>query len=271
MINLLLKVLVDNYTYIDQYYLGEPAVCYYLEEEEEKILFDVGYSDVFIHNAEQMGININDVSNIICSHGHNDHIGGFSYFGKEYGLQKKTVIAHPETFIKKIFDGEEIGSLYSTEEMNLKCKLKLSKDSVCVTKNIVFLGEIPNYFNFEKRNSIGEKNKDGINEKDFLVDDTAIAYKTSNGIFIITGCSHSGICNIIEHAKRVCKEKRVIGVLGGFHLFEVDERLNKTIDYFRKSNITNLYPCHCVSFDVKAEINKYIKVNEVGVGLKIEL
>ena len=35
--------------------------------------------------------------------------------------------------------------------------------------------------------------------------------------------------------------------------------------------LTNLYPCHCVSFDVKAEINKYIKVNEVGVGLKIEL
>ena len=114
---MLLKVLVDNNTYIDQYYLGEPAVCYYLEDEEERILFDVGYSDVFIHNAKKMGINISDVSKIICSHGHNDHIGGFSYFGKEYGLQKKTVIAHPETFNKKIYEGEEIGSLYSTEEM----------------------------------------------------------------------------------------------------------------------------------------------------------
>ena len=75
MIDLLLKVLVDNFTYIDQYYLGEPAVCYYLEDAEEKILFDVGYSDVFIHNAKKMGININDISKIICSHGHNDHVG----------------------------------------------------------------------------------------------------------------------------------------------------------------------------------------------------
>ena len=31
-----LKVLVDNNTYIDQYYCGEPAVSYYIEDEEYK-------------------------------------------------------------------------------------------------------------------------------------------------------------------------------------------------------------------------------------------
>ena len=29
-----LTVLVDNNTFIDQYYLGEPAVSYYIEDEE---------------------------------------------------------------------------------------------------------------------------------------------------------------------------------------------------------------------------------------------
>ena len=35
-----LKVLVDNNTFIDMYYLGEPAVCYYIEDEDKKALID---------------------------------------------------------------------------------------------------------------------------------------------------------------------------------------------------------------------------------------
>ena len=39
---------MDNNTYIDQYYLGEPAFSVYIEDGAEKILFDTGYSvDVY--------------------------------------------------------------------------------------------------------------------------------------------------------------------------------------------------------------------------------
>ena len=41
-----LKVLVDNNTYIDQYFCGEPALSFYIEDGERKILFDTGYSDI---------------------------------------------------------------------------------------------------------------------------------------------------------------------------------------------------------------------------------
>ena len=37
-----LTVLCDNNTFIDQYYLGEPALCFYLENGEDRILFDTG-------------------------------------------------------------------------------------------------------------------------------------------------------------------------------------------------------------------------------------
>ena len=33
-----LTVLTENNTIIDRYYLGEPALCFYIEEAEEKIL-----------------------------------------------------------------------------------------------------------------------------------------------------------------------------------------------------------------------------------------
>ncbi len=39
-----LRVLVDNNTYIDRYYLGEPAVSYYIECDGIRLLFDAGYS-----------------------------------------------------------------------------------------------------------------------------------------------------------------------------------------------------------------------------------
>ena len=50
---------MDNNTYIDQYYLGEPAFSVYIEDGAEKILFDTGYSDAFLRNAEQMRVDMN--------------------------------------------------------------------------------------------------------------------------------------------------------------------------------------------------------------------
>jgi 7,8-dihydropterin-6-yl-methyl-4-(beta-D-ribofuranosyl)aminobenzene 5'-phosphate synthase len=61
----------------------------------------------------------------------------------------------------------------------------------------------------------------------------------------------------------------VHGVIGGFHLFSVTDRLMATIRYLEDNNIRDLYPCHCVSFAAKAEIHKRIPIREVGVGLEI--
>lgn len=106
---------------------------------------------------------------------------------------------------------------------------------------------------------------------DYILDDSALVYNSTKGIFIITGCSHSGICNIIEYAKRVCNNQNVLGVIGGFHLFDVDTRLKSTIQYFAENKISELYPCHCVSFKVKAEINSRIPICEIGVGFTINI
>ena len=67
---------MDNNTYIDQYYLGEPAFSVYIEDGAEKILFDTGYSDAFLRNAEQMRVDMNALTYIVLSHGHNDHSRG---------------------------------------------------------------------------------------------------------------------------------------------------------------------------------------------------
>ena len=264
-----LKVLVDNNTFIDMYYLGEPAVSYYIEDENCKILFDTGYSDIFISNAEKMNINLNKLDKIVISHGHDDHTRGLMYL-----LKDKTnieLIAHPECFNFKAVNEEYIGSPMTKDELDKVCKLNLSKEPINISKNIIFLGEIPQLVDFEKRNYIGKCKKDDMLVDDTVLDDSAIVYKLPKGLFIITGCSHSGICNIIEYAKKVCNDNRVYGVLGGFHLFDIDKRLEETINYFSENNIELLYPCHCVSLSAKIEMAKKLKINEVGVGLEINI
>ena len=62
-----LTILVDNNTYIDQYYHGEPAAAFYIETEGQKILFDTGYSDILLGNAEKMGIALEEISLIVLS------------------------------------------------------------------------------------------------------------------------------------------------------------------------------------------------------------
>ena len=264
-----LIVLVDNNTYIDQYYFGEPAVSYYIEDEESRLLLDVGYSDLFIRNANALGVDLDSVTTIAISHGHDDHTRGLKYYFERKHNSNISIIAHPDAFNEKVFNNLKIGSPLSQEELKEKCNLILSKEPIKVSKNITFLGEIPQINNFEHRTPIGTQIVDNISVDDYIFDDTALVYKSENGIYIITGCSHSGICNIIEYAKEVSKDDRVLGVIGGFHLFEVTERVKKTIDYLKQNNIKELYPCHCTSFQVRAEIHNILPLKEVGVGLEI--
>lgn len=129
------------------------------------------------------------------------------------------------------------------------------------SKDIFYLGEIPRINNFETGNFKNDK----------MLDDSAIVIKTSKGAIVITGCSHSGICNISEYAKIVSGQK-LYAVIGGFHLFEDNESaVNKTIEYFKMENPKHLLPMHCVDFStkVKFQINFGSKKYSTGDLIKI--
>lgn len=256
-------VLCDNNTLIDRYYLAEPAFCLYLEEKEDRILFDTGYSDVFMINAEKMGIDLSKVNKIVFSHGHNDHTGGLVYFKQKYGLLGIEIYAHPDTFKPRQFEGLSIGSPLSLESLEQSgAILKISKKTMKIADNLFFLGEIEPKCKFEKRYSIGTMK----NKEDYMLDDTGIVYKCNNGLVIMSGCSHSGICSIIETAKMITNESKIHAILGGFHLFDKNERLFSTISYLKACKAKKIIPCHCASLNAKIEIGKVLDIEEIGSG-----
>lgn len=265
-----LKILMDNHTEIDVYYLGEPAVSYWLETEGKCFLFDAGYSDAFLKNAEGMGIDVTKAEAILLSHSHNDHTGGLKPLSALDFSKKPKLIAHPNALLPHEWKGMDIGSPVSQGELAETFVLHLTKEPVWLTEKLVWLGEIPHTLDFEPAYAIGTVEKDGKKEADYIVDDTALAYVGEKGLSIITGCSHAGICNIIAYAKKLTGVKRVQSVLGGFHLFDVDKRAKETIAFLKEENIPELYPCHCTSFAVRAALHAVSPVKEVAVGAELE-
>ena len=273
-----LTVLLDNNTLIDRYFYGEPGVSYFIEDEGKKILFDVGYSDLFIRNAQKMNINLLNIDFLVLSHGHMDHTWGLDPLIREYTeatIEKidhgrPTVIAHPLTFLTKTKNGlGEIGSLISKEKLSGHFRIRLSKDPVWLTERIVFLGEVERNNDFEAKIPIG-KVKSYL-EDDYLMEDSALVYKSPEGLVIITGCSHAGICNIVEHAKRICKEDRIVDIVGGLHLLNPsEEQMQSTLDYMKKLQPREIHACHCTDLNSKIALSRVVNLREVGVGLKLE-
>ena len=259
-------ILTDNTTRIDEYYLGEPGVSYYIEDDGRKILFDTGYSDVFVRNAEKMGIELSEVDTVVLSHGHDDHTRGLLFLPKSE--KKRTLYAHPDIFLPKKFEEEEIGIPISLKKAAELFELKLSEKAVKITNRITFLGEIPRGNDFEAKRALGEKmTENGTWEPDFLPDDSAIVYDGGEeGITVITGCSHAGICNIVEYAKKVCENEKINGIIGGFHMMKLTSRVTKTVEYLQKQSPKRLCPCHCTCFHARAAIHAAVPIEEVCVG-----
>lgn len=272
-----LTVLVDNNTLIDRYLLGEPAVSFLIEDEGKKILFDVGYSDAFIKDATKLSVGLRDLDYLVLSHCHLDHTWGLVPLVRMYtesmiegiSVNRSKLITHPSTFIPRQGPGmPEIGSLLTQEKLSKFFDVCLSSGPMWLTKRLVFLGQIERTNDFEAKDPIGTVVENGKTKPDFIPEDSALAYKSEQGLVIITGCSHSGICNIVEYARKVCKTDEVLDIIGGFHLLNPrQEQLEETVNYMRQLRPKAVHACHCTDLSSKIALSRAVDVQEVGSGL----
>ncbi len=134
-----LTVLTDNNTLTDHYLTGEPGLSFLIETDGRKILFDTGYSDVFIENAQKMGIGLLDLDYIVLSHGHLDHTWGLVHLVKyftESAIEKRQaripeLVAHPRCFYpKEKIPLQNNGSILDEGELRRRFPVNLSREPV---------------------------------------------------------------------------------------------------------------------------------------------
>lgn len=243
---------------------AEHGISYLIETGNEKILFDTGHTDLFLKNANKLNIDINrEVNKVVLSHGHWDHGNGLKF------IENKMLITHPEAFMKRYRTKNKsfIGLSMQKEEIEQKFQLHTTIKPLDITSNLLFLGEIPRLNDFEAKST---NFMDDKGEPDFVPDDSAIVAILNDEIVIITGCSHSGICNIIDHAKKVTGINHLRAVVGGFHLKENNIQTQRTIEYLKQNQIKQIYPSHCTELPALVAFYGEFKFKQLKTGTILE-
>lgn len=280
--NMKISVLVDQNAL--EFVSAEFGFSCFIEIDNQKLLFDTGFSDVFLENSFKLDINLSEIDFLAFSHGHHDHTWGVvnlvQYFMQRAELKKSfkkpVLVSCPQALEPKwLLNGLQNGMLLNRETLVSFFELKMSNDPVWLTKNMVFLGKIERKLSFEQscyKESVPSARVmvNGRLQADELWDDSALVCRTKEGLVIVCGCSHSGICNIVEYAKKVCGESKIVDIIGGLHLVDMDEdRLDKICEYFREQDLKQLHVCHCTGLKAKERLSKIVPVIETGAGLTL--
>jgi 7,8-dihydropterin-6-yl-methyl-4-(beta-D-ribofuranosyl)aminobenzene 5'-phosphate synthase len=203
-------ILYDNYIYTEGTKSDWGYSCL-IEGTEKTILFDAGTKgDILMHNIRKLNVNPKNVDIIVVSHEHGDHTGGLPAFFKE---NNDVPVYHPVSFSDKFVQSIE----------------KVGAKSVPVDKPLKLC---------EGVYSTGEMRGGPIEEQSLILE-------TSEGLVVITGCSHQGIVNIVKKARSM-SDKNIHIVFGGFHLLQhSDDAVNGIINQFRELGVAKCGATHC--------------------------
>ncbi|KUK13614.1 MAG: 7,8-dihydropterin-6-yl-methyl-4-(beta-D-ribofuranosyl)aminobenzene 5-phosphate synthase [bacterium] len=230
-----------------------------------KLLYDTGPSwETLLHNASLLGRAIKDVSMIAISHGHHDHGNDLIPLLDYIGRSHLPVVVHPKAFDKKA----DI-KMNSTKDAikDMEADLILISEPTEIREGVWYSGTVPRM----EGNPIHPVRDEATGEIiDEVLDDTALYLFSSEGGIILTGCGHSGITNIINHAKEVLKIDRIHAVIGGFHgIGQSKNDLEWSAKRLLSEDIKVLAPCHCSGSLVNLLSNSPYLV-DVAVGTELD-
>ncbi|MBN1574929.1 MAG: MBL fold metallo-hydrolase [Chitinispirillaceae bacterium] len=247
--NLAVTILVDNRSE-DPRLIAEHGLSLRIEADDRRILFDAGQSDIFINNAETLGIDLRSAETLVLSHGHYDHTGGVARMLElNPSLQ---VYCHPGIFIPRYSrqaDGgmRPIGLSKTTADALHRCvdTIHWVSRPVFLTEDIGVTGPIPRLTAFEDTGGAFYLDPEA-KSPDPIDDDCAMWFITNQGVTVITGCCHSGLVNTLAHIRSITGSLPITIIIGGFHLLHASaERIEATCDYLQSAGVGKIVPCHC--------------------------
>ncbi len=241
-------VLVDNHVLSAREDLeAEHGLSMYIETPDSSFLFDCGHTGMAWNNAKALGVDLSAVKDVILSHSHYDHAGGFPALLKY--CQPEAVYTGINFWQEKYsYDKENNEYLYKGCGFTKK-DLEAWGIEQRVCRSIIPLDDYANivtgfdkHYDFE---TIPEKFVRGENkEPDPFDDEICLLLPEGDGLAMVVGCSHVGILNMVATVKERT-EQPVYSVMGGIHLSGGEERINETMRELERLGVENFNLCHC--------------------------
>lgn len=244
-----------------------------------RVLFDAGITpDGLIGNLDRLAISPDTFEAIVLSHGHFDHVMGLDGLAKRLGARNVPLLLHPDFWTRRRIVTAGGGAF----ELPMPSRRGIEEGGFAIIEDrqpsflldgvLLITGEVDRTTEFEKGMPVHQAWRNGDWEPDPLIhdDQAVVLHVRDKGLVVLTGCGHSGIVNIVRHAKALTGVDNVYAVLGGFHLtgglFEAI--IPQTVAALAAENLSVLVPAHCTGWKAQhalaAGLPDAFKPNAVG-------
>lgn len=266
-----ITVIVDNVA--TDNLRGEWGLSLLVEYGEKKILADSGASDLFAENLSKLGFRIEEIDYATLSHAHYDHANGMPRFFQDNSKAKFYLreTTDENCYAKKLFIRKYIGIPkhilrdYADRIEIVSGDYKLCEGVYLVPHKTADLGKIG------RREMMYRKTENGWMPDDFS-HEQSLVIDTEKGLVIINCCSHGGTFNIINEVKKTFPDKKVYGLIGGFHLFNKSEKEIRNVSRdILKTGIEYVCTGHCTKERAYNIMKKELgdKLHPLRVGAEI--
>jgi 7,8-dihydropterin-6-yl-methyl-4-(beta-D-ribofuranosyl)aminobenzene 5'-phosphate synthase len=226
-----LTVLYDNYKN-NEFLQAKWGFACLIEGLDQTVLFDTGGSpDVLAANCKVLNIDPKTIDAVVISHMHWDHVNGLDWLVNK---NDRLAIYLPDSATDEKVEQlkQKAGTVERVSEMKTIC------DSLFT-----------------------------IGTLEHQIPEQSLYLKTSNGLVVITGCSHPGIVRILKKAK-VLSKQNIKFVFGGFHLGnKSSEQVEKIIQDIKELGVEKIGPTHCTGDTAIESFKKAWGKNFISMGV----
>lgn len=259
-------ILCENSVYGLDDVMAEHGWSVWLETPSGAFLFDTGPGRSLIPNASRFRIPLAQAQAILLSHHHGDHTGGLLNAVKTAccrGSERDMIpiYAHPDLFKDSLYAEETgldfIGLPHTRRVLETAgAEFRLTTGWQEVVPGLCMTGEVPRLTAYE----IGDpklRHDDGAGHLivDPVRDDQTVVIETPDGLFVVLGCSHAGLINILTYIRERTGQPRFHTVMGGTHLGVAgEEQIAQTIAALGQFDIARMAVSHCTGPKVAARM-----------------
>jgi len=245
--------------------VGEWGFAAVVEADGHRILFDTGARpNTVLNNAQELGVDLSNITEVILSHNHSDHTGGLMTLRRAVSAKNPDALSIAYTgkgifAVRRNNQGKLLDFLPKVrQEYEASGGHFVEYDHPVEIRNGVWLtGPVPR--KYPERNWSGAveiQTPEGWKE-DTIAEDMSLVVNTNQGLVVVSGCGHAGIINTLECARSTVRNAPIHAAIGGFHLYQLDDqKLQWTAGKLREFGLRNFLGAHCTGIEAVYRIRE---------------